>query len=760
MTDGEGTVNELFRRARIPELIAPSTWRSVSKIFVGPEFDQWVDGLQALITAGVDPAGILNFARGSTESAKHVGTSATCAAVPVAVGIIEAAGPRAGAAFLGAIADAAHRLKDAGGFRRWAATIEELSRLAPESVEIVLGRTGFLLSRLDAAAFHAWALAGVREAAGDHTRRMQFFALGDATALRAFEQAASDVLFADVERRLKAFIMALWGLRPAIRTAAIRPGAPAPRRSSFDGLFIRIPETYAGFRGDDAILHYRAALAHVGAHLVHTRQKFDVGTLKPVQIALVSLIEDARVETLAAREYPGLRRLWARYHVAKPQSALVAELLMARLSRSLIDPDYRDDDPWVNKGRMMFFDHRSAWDDPLISRKIGGLLGNDLGQMRIQFNPKTYVVEPSYRDDNNGIWDFGDPPPEEAETAETVIDSVRIERREEKDNPEQREREEPDRDAANRASKMHEVAGDVGIPIGRYPEWDHVGGRERSEWTTVMEFPVTPAPADTIRSIEEEYDDVARRIEKLVRAAKISRPMRLRRQPQGDRLDLDSSIRAIIDHRSGSQFDARVYETRTMRARDLSVLVLLDVSESTRDRIRDTTTTVLSVERAATALLSGAMAGLGDTFAIHAFCSNGREEVRYYRVKDFGEPYTDRVRSRLAGVRGQLSTRLGAALRHAGTEVSRQQTHRRLVLVVSDGEPSDIDVADKKYLVEDARKAVHDLSHKGIDVYCVGLDSGGESYLQRIFGRRNFVMINRVEALPEKLPMLYLRLTI
>jgi nitric oxide reductase NorD protein len=168
---------------------------------------------------------------------------------------------------------------------------------------------------------------------------------------------------------------------------------------------------------------------------------------------------------------------------------------------------------------------------------------------------------------------------------------------------------------------------------------------------------------------------------------------------------------------------------------------------------------VLTVERAATALLSGAMAGLGDPFAVHAFCSNGREEVRYYRVKDFGEAYSDRVRSRLAGLRGQLSTRLGAALRHAGTEVQARQTHRRLVLLVTDGEPSDIDVADKRYLVEDARKAVHDLSQKGIDVYCVGLDGGGESYLQRIFGRRNFMMINRVESLPEKLPLLYLRLT-
>ncbi len=153
------------------------------------------------------------------------------------------------------------------------------------------------------------------------------------------------------------------------------------------------------------------------------------------------------------------------------------------------------------------------------------------------------------------------------------------------------------------------------------------------------------------------------------------------------------------------------------------------------------------------------MSELGDPFAIHAFCSNGREEVRYYRVKDFTEPFAAGTRARLAGLRGMLSTRLGAALRQAGDEIGSQPTHRKLVLVITDGEPSDVDVADRKYLVEDARKAVHELSQKGLDVFCVGLDSGGDSYLPRIFGLRNYLTIKRVEALPEKLPLLYFRLT-
>jgi nitric oxide reductase activation protein len=168
---------------------------------------------------------------------------------------------------------------------------------------------------------------------------------------------------------------------------------------------------------------------------------------------------------------------------------------------------------------------------------------------------------------------------------------------------------------------------------------------------------------------------------------------------------------------------------------------------------------VLELERDAAALLAHAMDGVGDPFAVHAFCSETRDNVHYYRLKDFDAPYDTLARRRLAGMCGRLSTRMGAALRHAGQELARQISYRRLLLMISDGEPSDVDIADRRYLVEDARRAVMTLQHAGIDVFCVGLDAGGDNYLARIFGRRNVVQVDRVERLPEKLPLLYFRLT-
>jgi nitric oxide reductase activation protein len=167
---------------------------------------------------------------------------------------------------------------------------------------------------------------------------------------------------------------------------------------------------------------------------------------------------------------------------------------------------------------------------------------------------------------------------------------------------------------------------------------------------------------------------------------------------------------------------------------------------------------VLDLEREATLLLAYALSGVGDPFAVAAFCSNRRDDVRYMRVKDFGQRFDTAAAAALVGLRPGYSTRLGAALRHAGADLAGQQTHRRLVLVISDGEPSDIDCPDPRYLVEDARRAVQSLGTRGIDVFCVGLDSGGDAYLNRIFGR-NVLQLDRIERLPERLPMLYFRLT-
>ena len=688
---------------------------------------------------------LLSFLRGAPACARRLGHESAITLGETAIQIAGLAGSPAAAALLEAAPMAARVLDDRQAFGRWLLLIEELARLAPESIGLLLSRSEGLLGQLDLAAFKAWSLGGIRAAGYDPESRKRFFSFADPRAERWLQRESGEVELSLIERRLKLFMKAVWSLYCPIRRPVKVEGHKSPRRSSFEGQVIRMPEAFRGIAGQTAANLFRASAAHIAAHICFTGEKFPVASLKPLQIALISLIEDSRVEQLAIQHFPGLQRLWLPFHIAVPRGASTAPALLSRLARALIDPSFEDPNAWVRKGRRLFFERREDWHDQSISREIGGALGNDLGQMRIQFNAQTYVVEPPYRDDNLGIWDFGED--QESMEMETIYQSVQL-RQELKDGKPKDE-----------APQVELLPEDEAVPIGKHPEWDYVIGSERPEWTTILDYPTRQGSLDAVQRVLDDYPVLINRITALIRSAKISRPVRQKRQPEGDWLDLDACIEAAVSRRQRETPDPRVYSTVTRRHRDLAVLLLLDISESTNDRVKGSYRRVLALERDAAILLSHAMTELGDPFAVRAFCSNGRDEVRYLRVKDFAEPFGDAAKRRLSALSAGLSTRIGAALRQGGLELSRQQNHRRLLLVITDGEPSDVDVADRKYLVEDARRAVSWLAHLGVDVFCVGLDSGGDSYLHRIFGRSNVLLIDRLDRLPEQLTSLYFRLT-
>ena len=227
-------------------------------------------------------------------------------------------------------------------------------------------------------------------------------------------------------------------------------------------------------------------------------------------------------------------------------------------------------------------------------------------------------------------------------------------------------------------------------------------------------------------------------------------------------------VRAMIDIRRGIQPDPRVNIRITRHLRDLSVIVLMDLSESTNDRIGPLREgdegyleqpSVLDLTREATGLLAFAVDAIGDRFALHGFASDGRHDVQYYRFKDFDQPYADEAKSRLAGMRGGLSTRMGAALRHAGHHLARQPTRKRLLLLVTDGEPADIDERDPQYLRQDARHAVDELAARGIHTHCLTLDPEADRYVERIFGSNHYSIVDNIERLPDRLPRVFSSLT-
>ncbi len=660
-----------------------------------------------------------------------------------------AAGGGAARALLATLPAWIRLVDDRDGILRLLALLERLAREAGDTVTLVATRLERLLAMVDVDGLDAWMVSGLRATADDRGRRRAYFALDDPLAQRLLARGDSLSDFRRAEARLAAQLTALWGLRPALRPALGPADAPAPRRTAFSGALLRFPERFPGLSGDAAMTLYRAAAAHLGAHLTHTPHRFAVGTLKPLQVALVSLIEDARVEALALRAMPGLRHFWAPFHVASPRGG-TAPVLLARLARALFDPAYRDDDAWVAKGRALFA--QATLSDPLVSRTLGGLLGNDLGQMRVQFNPRTYVVEPAYRDDNSGLWDFPEAPDAVTDAIAHTIDTARVERRDEPQAPASDEA--APHDDTGRARPAAQAAGG-GVAIATYPEWDHVLARERSDWTTIVEIPPGPA-SPTWRSFEAAAnDDVARRVRTVARAASIGRRIREKRRSEGETLDIDAAIDAAVAMRARRSPDPRVYMRHVPGPRDLALLLLLDLSESTNDTDTEGRT-VLAAERAAAEIIAAAVDAAGDPLAVHGFCSDGRHRVSYTPLKDFDEPFDLPARARLAGLRGGFSTRLGAAMRHAGACLEARRAFRRVLLLLTDGEPADIDVFDPRYLIEDARCAAQRLRARGLDVLAFGLGAG--AHLEHIFGPRHALHVPRIAALPSQLMRLYARL--
>jgi nitric oxide reductase NorD protein len=723
------------------------------RAFPSPWRDAWLDSYERLAHAGYGAAVTTAFREASVSAVQLVGPQAIIEfAIPVSTVAIRV-GPDAARAFCEAAPIAAARLAGATDFLRWAALVGRVAASAPEVVPFLLDRTRELLASLDVAGLETWVLAGLRAGSGDPGRRRAFFTGGDAGSARLLARASAEITFGDVERRMRAYFAALWGRRPSIRELANFDDVDRPRRATFTPHLVLLPPTFPGFRGRRAEEIFRATLAHIGAHLTFSPPRASAAGLRPLQIAVISLIEDARVEQLAIRALPGLARLWRPFHGPVPAGVSTVPALLARLARVLLDPTVQDADGWVQKGRELFFAARERWNDPTISRSIGDRLSHDLGQMRVRFDLRTYLVEPAYRDDHAGLWDFGAEDASEALRLDVALDGAKV-REEERDGG--RVRSEP---TADRGASTDEPAEHDGAVVARLPEWDYEARCERAEWTTIVELPPVRTSSHYLDEVKERHPGVATRIDRLVKAARISRLERLNRRVEGELLDLDAAIEAVADLRNGRTPDTRVYRTLVRRRRDLAVSLLLDVSRSTGDPVADGRRTVLDLERDAVALLAQAMSTMGDRLEILAFDSAGRESVHIRRLKRFDEPLGPSVAAALAGTAPGLSTRVGAVLRFAGLDLARERTWRRLALLVTDGEPADIDCPDPRYLVEDARSAVAGLRRQGIDVFCLALGARDPATLRRMFGPRGFAISPRIETVPERLPALYFALS-
>ena len=295
-----------------------------------------------------------------------------------------------------------------------------------------------------------------------------------------------------------------------------------------------------------------------------------------------------------------------------------------------------------------------------------------------------------------------------------------------------------------------------GIP---YPEWDYREARLKSGWARVHLRQLQEADAETAEQLMLQYRGALLRLKRAIQAQKPTRLAPLRRQMEGEEIDIEAAVQFVAERHAGHSPKANVYRQRRPQQRDTSVLLLADLSTSIMAQLPEAGGRIVDRLRAAMLLFAEALNEVGDPYALYGFASKYRDNVSVYPIKRFQDPLNAKVRATIGGLSGRLATRMGAAIRHSTGLLQQSPAQRRLLLILSDGRPSDYDDGgDIRYLHEDTRMAVKAAVDAGVHPFCITLDPQGGQYLPGIFGPGHYLVLDHMDSLPARLPELYLRL--
>jgi hypothetical protein len=290
-----------------------------------------------------------------------------------------------------------------------------------------------------------------------------------------------------------------------------------------------------------------------------------------------------------------------------------------------------------------------------------------------------------------------------------------------------------------------------------YKEWDQNLSDYKMDWCMVRQRLMKDDPngfADEVRTRLHGIIGLTRR--QFMRL-KPQRFRKFRAQPIGDALDLDALVSAVVDMRSGASLSENIYIRRDKRVRDVAVLFLVDLSASTEEKINGRR--ILDIQKEAMVLMAEALDSLGDPYAILGFSSEGRFRVDLFNIKDFNEAYGNPVRNRIGHLEPLGLTRMGAVIRHAAYRLEGVAAAVKLLVILTDGRPYDLEYGNLDYAVADTKKAIGEARRKRIHPFIITSDQKSTEYLKRIAPQSMSIILPKVEMLPRLLPAVYKRLT-
>ncbi|MBU2825095.1 VWA domain-containing protein, partial [Acidithiobacillus ferrooxidans] len=510
------------------QAILQSKWQEATRVFSPSGLDQYLDGAMGLRSLGKGDGLVSSYLDAAPHIAREVGEDA----VWELVGAVMKMASKTSGAVLEAVVStsptAANRLADPELFKSYLGMLDRLLAQVPRALRPMLENIDQLFGYLTLGGLRRWALWGAHAHRTDFEAQIAYFSLKSPEALAMLQQERKGTLFVDIQRRLRMYLRALWGrdffLRPTSGDFEDREGY----RPYIEGIFIHLPDAYDDWEDIDGMTRYRAVAVHAAAHVAYMRKAISAEALTPEQMAVIGLFEDARVEALAMRAFPGIRAIWLPFHTAVAGPVASMGHLFSRLARAIIDPDYVDDNAWVQEGRRVFMEAEARWDDPQLSWDLGVHLADRLRNQRVSYHARTDIPDILYRDDNRYIWEFEEI---DWEHETTILPGAQV------------------RKYVNVMEMVNEVdtelAGDdaqevwvlqselfpyedMGLSYNQmegkepvsdpfhYPEWDYQIQASRPLWATVLERRPRLGDARVVREVLEKYKPVSSRLRYLI----------------------------------------------------------------------------------------------------------------------------------------------------------------------------------------------------------------------------------------------------
>ena len=755
-----------------------------SKVMTPNGLKVYLDGAGALHAMGKGEDMVISFLEETPMVVKEVGESIIGEIIFSIMKMSSQTSAAVIVLMISSLPNVARRMSDFDLLKGYLRLLERMIALAPRGMRPMLSNIDLLTSKLTLGGLRRWVLYGAETFNRDFKAQIAYFELSSAESLQIIEQERRGTLFIDNQRKLQFYLRAFYNrdffLRPTAGDYETKKGL----KPYIEYGVMHIPDAYDDYQHASGkiisgIDCYRAVCSHAAAHIMETESAFKGDSLNPLQVACVSLIEDLRVELNTIKKFPGMKKIWIALHPEdddlKDLNPFISDLV--DFSRAALDSNYSAKQPFNLEFLKLF-------NEMVIESGNSSEMSFDLGmqyyeliksETDVKISASALVAAPiPYRDDNRYIWDY-----EELDWISEGNDYVPASQRQvrRKANIMEMYNELDVETAGDDAQEiwtleteyfpdeldgasLNEIEGKepVSEPF-HYNEWDYQLQLYRPNWATLYERRLRKGNFETVNKILKEHKPIANQLKNAIDQMQPQGLVKLKKQQEGSELDIDSCVSALADIRSGLTPSDRIYVKKVQHIRDVSVNLLMDLSESTNDMVVGSDKTILELMKEATALLSWAIDKIGDKLTIAGFASDSRHDVQYYRFKPFHYSFNDEVKGRLAGIKGGLSTRMGAAMRHAGVDLLTQSSAKKILLVLTDGEPSDIDVDDPQHLRMDAKKAVEELRSHGIITFCISLDPYADQYVSRIFGKNRFMVIDNLQKLPERLPQLFISLT-